>query len=839
MSNSNVSIRVKRADLRSVAATVAIMGVLFNLPLFMGLPQGEANAAANLVKNGTFETDVARSWRIWKVPESTRTYELYRSSDVPFGYGSYSAAIDAEGSPAEAFSAGLIGNETANNFAVTADTGYRLSFYAKASQPMDVFAYLARTDSNASITGPQSVRIGTDWQQYSLRVVPGVSTAAVAAFVFGDMPDNATLLIDGIVVSTDNVTLATKEVKGYVGAKVSVAANDLTNISASDVAIELPYYDPSGGYMTVKRFAPSSVDSKRAYFYIAPGTFSGIGSLVLYGEKVGDFTYRVSPKIESIFPEQPRADEDLTLTVSGFVPREGNTLVIVNAINNDKKVYEEWVRPHSFDSLLTQLTVHLPMGVVPGKVSLFTAYPGADKEYQDRSNAIAYAVKPVIYNAAWSARGFDQVGDKLLIYGKGIGANPTVNFYDHSGALVERAKGTLKEVGAEDEVIEASVPKKANILTVTVSVGAVESDPAAALDIAARPRLIAIKSVFSRVAPDGKTRIQAAKTGDIITLAGEGFGLGTTTRPTVSFAGSWGRITVPAATVSGGKTVTVAVPAGARSGAVDLTVQGQRSNTLPLELVPTIVEFTPNPAIPGAELRIVARGVGDDLSLTKVFFNLGKANETMVPSQRTYLNGDTAEVHVLTPNNLPAAGTTVTLQYGPWSSDGKATVGAAPRVETAHIDMDTKVLTIRGSGFAAKLTDNLITYKYADADHTVIAPKVKPLSLVSTENGQEIRIQILDEYHYGYVTVTTGGLESNEADFGPVYVKRVVRRVEHVASAGRVMGVLYITGYNFGSEGGVMVGANWADVHYRSNNFIIAVVPQERVNDNPVIVAKP
>ncbi len=43
---------------------------------------------------------------------------------------------------------------------------------------------------------------------------------------------------------------------------------------------------------------------------------------------------------------------------------------------------------------------------------------------------------------------------------------------------------------------------------------------------------------------------------------------------------------------------------------------------------------------------------------------------------------------------------------------------------------------------------------------------------------------------------------------------------------------------SFKPAGGVKVGENWATVHYRSNFFIIAVVDQDNLYDNPVIVAK-
>ena len=156
----------------------------------------------------------------------------------------------------------------------------------------------------------------------------------------------------------------------------------------------------------------------------------------------------------------------------------------------------------------------------------------------------------------------------------------------------------------------------------------------------------------------------------------------------------------------------------------------------------------------------------------------------------------------------------------------------------ASINMDTKILSIKGYGFSTYPKENIITYKYADEDQTVIQPKVKMLGVYPTEEGQEIRIKIYDEYHYGYVSVAVGEYSSNEVNFGPVSISKITRRIEYVESADAVTGVLYISGYNFGENGGVRVGEHWADVHYRSNFLVVAVIDQNYLYDNPVIVAK-
>jgi hypothetical protein len=143
---------------------------------------------------------------------------------------------------------------------------------------------------------------------------------------------------------------------------------------------------------------------------------------------------------------------------------------------------------------------------------------------------------------------------------------------------------------------------------------------------------------------------------------------------------------------------------------------------------------------------------------------------------------------------------------------------------------------IKGYGFSINPKENQITFR--NADNTAATPKTRALGVYPTEEGQEIRIQILDGMSAGKVTVSVAGQVSNEASFGQLTIRKIVRRVQFVQSLGRTAGVLYITGYNFGPTGGVRVGEVWADVHYRSDFFIIAVVDQAHLYDNPVIVAR-
>ena len=72
---------------------VLISLVFTNLPVNLNTAQ----AATNLIQGGSFENNIESYWSLWQGEGQAREYELFRSFEVPFGYGSYSAGIEASG----------------------------------------------------------------------------------------------------------------------------------------------------------------------------------------------------------------------------------------------------------------------------------------------------------------------------------------------------------------------------------------------------------------------------------------------------------------------------------------------------------------------------------------------------------------------------------------------------------------------------------------------------------------------------------------------------------------------------------------------------------------------
>src|SRR3989339_1411936 len=218
----------------------------------------------------------------------------------------------------------------------------------------------------------------------------------------------------------------------------------------------------------------------------------------------------------------------------------------------------------------------------------------------------------------------------------------------------------------------------------------------------------------NRTVYTGSEKIAAAKIGEEITINGEGFKAADGI-VNVEFQGNNKRINVRLSAENitrEGTTLKVAVPVGAQNGYFNVKVNGQDSNYIALEIIPTVIAVSPNPVVPGADIRISANGVSDNLELCRVNFKLSNTDEISVAPYAIDLSGDTATVYVKAPMAISNSNTKVVLQYDRWSDDGTSVLNVRPHVDSASINMENKVLSIKGYGFSINPKENVITYKY-------------------------------------------------------------------------------------------------------------------------------
>lgn len=794
-------------------------------------------AAANLVDGSSFEGDIYDDWSLFVSPDTPREFSFYRSLDRPYGYGTYAAAImaDTAGTPAERWMANITSEQSFNT---VANAEYYISFMAKSGAAMPVGIYVQNATNYNRVTPVSTFTVNGDWRQYSALVTVQTGGQSVITFDFGGIPTGAELLVDGISFSQNDLNFDGAEVRGHIGERdKALRVTGIENFDLEDIEVELPYFDNETMTPTTRRYNPASMSRNAVSIHMYEQTFSGIGTLYVNDIELGSFNYTVEPRIEALEPAMVRANEDITLIGSGFNPLidESKMFIVLKTIDVEGNVSERWLQPHTIDSRLTRVTATAPFGVASDRIFVQTNYYNNNNEnIVNKSNLVNYSVKPIIDSIEWQDRGFEQVGDRLLIRGRGISYRPTVNFYDAEGNLIDSERATVERIYNE-EVISAQSTSRVNSYEITVTAGGIESDRDGAITYSAKPRMTDIRSDKNRTLYASDETIPAAKIGEEITIRGAGLrDLDGDT--IVEFEGINGRIPAVAVTNDRGNQLAVTVPAGAQNGYLGVIANEEVSNYLPLEIIPTVNSVSPSPVVPGEQLVIRANGIGSNLDLTRVYFELDPENEVDVRPEAIVFQGNEALVYVTAPKSMSNNSTKVNLQYDRWRNDGESVLNVRPHIERAAINLDNKILSIRGYGFSINPRENIITYRYADEDQTVINPRVRLLGVYPTEEGQEIRVQILDDYHYGYVQVQVGEYQSNQVQFGPVYVSQVARRVEFVESENQVMGVLYINGYNFGEDGEVTVGGRPAITHYRSNFFIIAVIDEQYLHDDPVEV---
>lgn len=833
-----MKLQKKHTFFKLFIAILAIVVTFITVPSKTLIAQAAGN---NLINNPSFESEVTTYWDTWSGASTRREFSMTRSYEVPVGYGSYSAAIQGTGSPEGRFDYGIITN-TNNPITLTSGKNYVFSFYAKAESGSTTSVYLVNSQNFQSVSIPVEINIGTNWSQHQVILTSTYSGAGALTFAFGDMGENVVLNLDGLSLTENNISLNTNQtVAGYIGeTNRSVRISGGDSLTVNDVKVELPFFNEQTNRIETKQFMPTSVNSSRVTFDMPTQTFAGIGKIYAYGSLIGNFNYDVRVKITEFAPNPVRVDEDFVVYGSGFHPGTDQTFVLVQAVGSNGNVYDLWLKPHTIDSHLSQIVVRLPIGVTNGRVSVKTFYTdlsGNGKE--NRSSNLNYVIKPSIYNVEWSRAGYEQVGDKISIYGKGIAKNSVVNFYNDNNEIIYRKNSSIKEINTTEsyEVIEVATPVTLNKLNITVKVGSIESDQANALHITARPVISTLATRHKRNVSYSNTGLSAAKPGEKIRINGRGFK--TTGAVTVGIETVNGRTTIPLygdAIDQNGNWAEFTVPSLATTGTINVEVNGRKSNSITLEIIPVIVSTLPLAPFPGTDLNIWTQGVGLSTSQVTVYFKLNNNETIAVTPSNIRVDADAVIITVPTPKSIPHQGSTVKIKYGNWLNDETYQVTAQPFIDSATMDMETKIISIKGHGFSTRANDNKITYMYAD--HTVVTPRVRMLGVTTTGEGQEIKIQILDDYYYGFIRVSVNEEVSNEATLGPAKVTRIERRVQFVNAEKRVMGVLYISGKNFGPTGGVKVGNIWANVHYRTNTFIIAVVESSQVNYNPVIVAK-
>ncbi|MBM2813596.1 MAG: hypothetical protein HW421_358 [Ignavibacteria bacterium] len=255
--------------------------------------------------------------------------------------------------------------------------------------------------------------------------------------------------------------------------------------------------------------------------------------------------------------------------------------------------------------------------------------------------------------------------------------------------------------------------------------------------------------VFSPYIPSPKISSinpTSAQIGDEITITGSGFGA-TQGTSIVSF----GAITATNYTSWSATEIKVKVPVGASSGKLSVTANSQKSNEVDFTLIigPTITGINPATLVIGDTVTITGTGFGASKGTSKVSFGLNNATEIVSWSD--------TQIQSKVPAGTVSGKLSVTVNGVKSNEVDYSITGSAGLVITSIQPTAVSIgdiVTLTGKGFGASRTTSFVSFNSLSAtDYT-------------NWSASEIKVKVPIGTKTGKVSVTVGGNQSNEVDFG-------------------------------------------------------------------------
>ena len=469
--------------------------------------------------------------------------------------------------------------------------------------------------------------------------------------------------------------------------------------------------------------------------------------------------------ISSINPSSGSVGTVVTITGTSFGAAQGSSSITFNGTP---------ATPTAWGA--SSITVSVPAGATTGSVvvTVGTAV----------SNPVTFTVlpTPAITNLSPTA---GPVSSSVTITGTNFGAQGTVTFNGVAAAATNWSATS----------ITVTVPTGASTGNVVVTAGGVASS-GVSFTVLATP---SITSLSATSGPVGST----------ITIAGTNFGARQGTS-TVTFNGTSGVPTAWSAT-----SITVAVPSGATSGNVVVTVNSVPSNGVSFTVLPrpTITSLNPASAPVGGAVTITGTNFGATQGTSTVTFN-GTAGAPSAWSATSITvpvpTGATTGNVVVTVGGVPSSGFSFTVLPTPNITALTPTSGPA----------GTPV-TITGTNFGA--TQGTSTVKFGGTTGT-------PTSWSDTS----ITVPVPSGAATGNVVVTVSGVPSN----GVTFTITVLSITSITPTAGVAGDTVTITGTNFGATQGtssVTFHGTSANVTTWSDTSITVTAPIGVTTGNVVV----
>ncbi len=353
---------------------------------------------------------------------------------------------------------------------------------------------------------------------------------------------------------------------GPVGTSVTIAGS---NFGASQGTSQVLF---SGFSLGPSSWSPTSIT-----VVVPSGATSGNFTVVVGGITSNGVPFTVIPPppiITSLSLTLATVGTPITITGSSFGPTQGTSTVTFNGTSAG--VASGWN--------VSTITVNVPAGATSGNVVVTVG--------GQASNGVAFTVQPPPPSITSVNPASGIVGTPVTISGANLGASQGTSTVTFNGVPATPTNWNAT-------TIVVPVPVGASSGNILVGVGSQASNPVA----------------FSVVPNISSLNPSSGAIGALVSITGSGFGA-TQGTSTVSFSG------IPATPSSWSTaTITAAVPAGAATGNVVMTVGGTTSSGAPFTVIPSISSLSPSTGAVGSSVVITGNGFGVSQGTGTVTFN--------------------------------------------------------------------------------------------------------------------------------------------------------------------------------------------------------------------------
>lgn len=379
-------------------------------------------------------------------------------------------------------------------------------------------------------------------------------------------------------------------------------------------------------------------------------------------------------------------DKQPRITISGFSPTSGSpgTEVIIEGENFSPEYQANQVKIGTTDvevssSTKNSIKIVVPSDATTGKIQVAT------NSFTALSDDNFVVVIPPSITSIQPLKG--EPGTEVTINGNHFSETQDGNIVKFGGVVAQL-------VSASTTQLKVLVPAGAASGSIVVIVNDVSVTSNETFEVLKSP-------IIQSFSPEFGTP------GNTVTITGANFG-STPTENIVKFSGVTASITSASQTQ-----LTVIVPNGASTGKISLTVK-ERSFTTTADFqvrIPSITNFTPSMAAPGAVVLINGTNFNEVASQNNVSFNGTSAQVT---------EATVSQLSVIVPNAALGAGTiAIEIAASKAVSSSDFTVVPIPSIATidplsglpaASTGFSGTPITITGTGFNPNVSDNVVKF---------------------------------------------------------------------------------------------------------------------------------